>query len=342
MVKGIIFYCCQHIGDTYLSQPHIKRFCEANGEMSFKYFCLYNQYIFSDIRNLSSLVEPVRYNNDSLISGSPPELCIENNNEYMNCRQLFCSRDTLPYFEFQHFVCINMWIGSWQSFSTIGLLECRLENLQQTFLQILDVVKHKYMLNITIPCFSTSQLFPIVPNTDISKFNDWNKNNEKITVFYFNYIGRSGQPLPFSSMNHHNEILDRLTSTFPNVNFIVPKSTIDRPNILCCQLQFDCIESMSCENIYKITQIAKQCTLCVMYDIGACFCMYNDDINYTVSTNQLVHIGVNDNFVARFKTTFELQSNTVNKPFPVTFKQSANINEVFTNIAAEISQHIKL
>jgi hypothetical protein len=70
--------------------------------------------------------------------------------------------------------------------------------------------------------------------------------------------------------------------------------------------------------------------------------MYNDDINYNNTTNQLVHIGVNDNFFERFKTTFELQSNTVNKPFPVTFKQSANMNDVFTNIAAEINQHIKL
>jgi hypothetical protein len=67
--------------------------------------------------------------------------------------------------------------------------------------------------------------------------------------------------------------------------------------------------------------------------------MYNDDINYNNTTNQLVHIGVNDNFFERFKTTFELQSR---KSFPATFRQSANMNEVFINIAAEINQHIKL
>jgi hypothetical protein len=150
---------------------------------------------------------------------------------------------------------------------------------------------------------------PTFPDSDISKFEEWLKHNPAQTLFYFNYMPRSGQRVPFSD---HDDILIPLCAKHAGVNFILPK-TSDRlsehiksngiTNIINCSELFDCMETNTCENLCKLTKIFSLCDYSVHYDIGACFHYVNDKLHE--AKNMVLHVGCNTFYFDKFASHYD-------------------------------------
>ena len=268
-----------HNGDLFLNEPIIRNLCKNNSEHTFTMFCNYNSYIFKDI----------------------PNLTISLQNPYPNGSQFY-------YFS-SDILVINIWVYALslcENITTFNLsqLECNLPNYVIGFKRMLEYIYVNHQIKINFDDFSEDIYLPNVPDTDISKFINWNNNrinsnpNQKI-IFYYNYIPKSFQTI---SSEDHDRLIINLAEYFSNYIFIIPKfSEImhnyinnkdkDSSNIISCEEKFNCIEDITCENLCKIQKIIENCDYSIHYDIGACF--YYCNKSTITSKNIPINISIN-------------------------------------------------
>jgi hypothetical protein len=276
----IILYNHYHNGDLFLNQPIVRNICFNNPLHCFTMVCKYNTYIFKDI----------------------PGLYIDsfNNNLYLNehITNMFGRLD-------ENTIFINLWVGPLinDTLSDIPLnrIECNIKSYVTNFKKILELIYDTLNINLCIDDFNQYSYLPIIPAVDISDFINWfNLKENKHLVFYYNYLPKSFQTIPISS---HNKLITDLAVKFTNKIFIIPKITpelsilinnIGLTNIMCCSKDFNCPETVSCENLCKVERIAEMCGYSIHFDIGACFYYVNSLRAY--SNTQSIHISVNNKY----------------------------------------------
>ena len=280
---NILLYNNFHIGDLLFNQPIIKNLCKNNPNYTFKLYCNYNTYIFKDIPNF-----------DVIISGifpAPPTIFFTIINE--------------------NTVAINLWIAALASnYSITGLklddIECNIHNYTIAFKRILDFIKDNSKIAINLEDYNDNIHLPVIPDTDISEFIDWNskKKDLKKLVFYYNYTPKSGQTV---AINDHNTFIVDIAQVFVDCIFIIPnftpeiehniaKSSIT--NIISCEKDFNCKQNpISCEHLSKIQKIIEHCDYSIHFDIGACMYYINNNIEF--SKNIPIHISVSDVYPSR-------------------------------------------
>jgi hypothetical protein len=325
----VIFYNTAHIGDTYFSQKIVETICKQNPQYEFKYFALYNHYIFKENKTIKNCIIDELYYNVQLEPGNIPDLLI-NNEKYIDAKNFFLSKKEVPYFFESNIIGINIWAGALPN-----AMDCNLVSLYTSMQQLLEIIYSD--TNIYLQCHvnNFSELIPYIPEVNINKFINWHSTQSyKYIVLYYNYLGMSGQPTPLNSDFDHINILHSLSKLRSDIMYIVPSMTkffekyiIDNniKNIISCEHIFDCKITPTCENIYKLVKIGDMCNLVIYYDTGACFTNFNLDILNPLYNKNRVHIGVNKNYYNSFK--YYLALNNINIEDKIIFIQCSNIKD---------------
>lgn len=327
-----VFFNPAHNGDIFIIQRIIQAICEQNKDHEFYVFSLYNYFIYSEIENCKCLSMPLNYSSE-FESGTDPSSLIQDP-QFIHYKESFEKNMFVLFQKQDDCIFINTWIGAWQSYNTIENVQCNIINMHRVMTQIImDVNKHcDVSLNYNIHDYKL--LIPKIPYTDITLFTEWNKQN-KTTVFYYNYLGMSGQSLPFSNMDDHNKILSELAYKFPEIIFIVPKlskHTVNNfNNVIACDTAFDCIETPSCENLSKIAHIAQMCNMSIHFDIGADFFYFNTSL-FDQQQNHKLHLGINPYYYNMFKSCIE----NCNTSFNVKYEQCNNVSDIISSISRNI------
>jgi hypothetical protein len=280
---NILLYNNFHIGDLLFNQPIIKNLCKNNPNYTFKLYCNYNTYIFKDIPNFEVIA--------SGIFPAPHSAFFSIINE--------------------NTIAINLWIAALASNYPItnfklNDIECNIHNYTIAFKRILGFIKDRYNISINLEDYNENIHLPIIPDTDISEFIDWNSKRKdlKKLVFYYNYTPKSGQTV---AIDDHNTFIVDIAKVFVDCIFIIPnftpeieenitKSSIT--NIISCEKDFNCKQnSITCEHLCKIQKIIEHCDYSIHFDIGAC--MYYINNNIDLSKNIPIHISVSDVYPTR-------------------------------------------
>jgi hypothetical protein len=274
------FYNYAHNGDHFLVQPIVRNLCLNNPDIDFTLYCNYNTYIYSNIPNLKIYIAALY---------PPPTDCT-----------FFRKVD-------DNTIAFNLWIGALlfgfyqkhvNSNTTLHDIECSMAEYMNIFRHLLEYVKNTYNISLNFEKYSEDKYLPIIPECNISLFHEWNKNrtNTKKLIFYYNYQRRSGQILPFYE---HDDFIINIAEQCPQYIFILPMFTqrLDdyvksKPegdvNIINCEKMFNCIETISCENLCKIQKICNQCDYSIHYDIGPCLYYVNNET--PTSKNIPIHV----------------------------------------------------
>jgi hypothetical protein len=168
---------------------------------------------------------------------------------------------------------------------------------------------------------SPADLVPKIPNTDISLFLEWRKYNPQPLILYYNYFPKAGQTPICMNEEQHNLVILQILLTNPNFTILLPKcpeALKGIPRIVGCDLAFNCIETPSCENLYKINKIQIHCDYSVHFDIGGTELYMNTDFftrkNHILHFNKygVIHIIRQIDSYYSFPITINLQ-NTLNR-----------------------------
>lgn len=304
----ILLYNNAHIGDILIGQQIIINIIKCNPDKNIMFYCLKNHFIMNDISG-ALFLPPPEINQDL-------QVFLQSNNHFIFAQ--------MPN---PKLLMINFWIAAIRDFTPGIDIECDPYRIQEAVIEGLKKVNDTYGININYNRIAKKELIPKIPFTQTELFDIWKQQNNKKTLFYFNYFPRSGQPFPISDPYdiNHQEIVENIIKMNPDLIVVVPLwSGKDHPNILDCNKCFDCIESISCENIYKINKIASECDYRIVYDIGACFSFFNND--FSKSKSQTIHISSNSRYYNIFKN----------------YMQSIDINtDKYSNILCSNKEEIK-
>jgi hypothetical protein len=276
----IKLYNHYHIGDLLFNQPIIRNLCKNNPHHTFILYCNYNSYLFKDITNLTV---------DT--TGNFPN----NHNIFFN----IIDNDTIS---------INLWIAALainQPITNMGLqdIECNIGNYIIALKRMLEFFKNNFNIIINLEDYDEYSDLPIIPDTDISEFIQWNSNrtNNNKLVFYYNYNPKSNQSVP---INDHNTFIIEIAQSFTNNIFILPSFTDEIKadiikysinNIISCEEKFNCKQnSITCEHLCKIQKIIELCDYSIHFDVGACMYYINNKI--TNSKNIPIHIATSNTY----------------------------------------------
>jgi hypothetical protein len=291
----ILLYNNAHIGDIFIGQQIITNIIKCNPDKNIKFYCPYNRFIMNDVSGALFLPPPDIEQNLKLF--------LQHNDHFI------FSQMPNP-----DLLMINFWIAAIRDFTPGKSIECNPDEIQNAVIEGLKKINETHGIIINYNRLSKKELVPIIPFTQTNTFTLWKQQNTKKTLFYFNYLPKSGQTFPFpeSYEIHHREIVENILKTNPDLLVLVPSwSGIEHPNILDCVKLFNCVESISCENIYKVNQIASQCDYRIVYDIGACFPFFNS--KFSESTCKTFHVSANSLYHPIFKNYLEsINVNTEN------------------------------
>ena len=279
----ILLYNNAHIGDIFIGQQIITNIINCNPDKNIKFYCRYNHFIMSDVSRALFLPPPDVEQN--------LKAHLQNNNHF-----IFAQMPT------PDLLMINFWVLALQYFTPNALLECNPYSIQEAVIEGLKKIKEHFGISINYDRLSKISLIPKIPFTQTNTFTLWKQQNTKKKLFYFNYLPKSGQAFPFSEPYeiHHQKIIENIVKTNPDLLVLVPSfSGIEHPNILDCGKLFNCVESVSCENIYELNQIASQCDYRIIYDVGACFTFFNS--KFSESTCKTFHVSANLMYYPIFK-----------------------------------------
>jgi len=291
----ILLYNTAHIGDIFIGQQIIINIIKGNSDKNIKFYCPYNRYIMNDISGALFL---------------PPPDTEQNLNTYLQ---------NINHFTFAHMpnpnlLMINFWIAAIRDFTPGIDIECNPYLIQEAVIEGLKKIKEQFGIALNYDRRSQIELLPRIPFTQTESFSYWKKQTTKKTLFYFNYSPKSGQSFPFPEPYeiHHQDIVENIVKTNPDLLVLVPSwSGIEHANIVDCKKLFNCVESLSCENVYILHQIALQCDYRIIYDIGACFSFFNSQ--FSIGKSKIFHISFNTLYYAKFKNYLEsINVNTEN------------------------------
>jgi hypothetical protein len=267
-----IFYHIAHVGDTFHSQKVIENIIKSNPDKEIMFYLPYNHFIYNDISN-NILIK--NENNAELITlleqlHAQPYGIIHQINKDITVFEVSVNKLTN-----HDFHILEMDPVSYQDGIIKLLNDANLANPNFGF---------KY--NVLSP----ADLVPKIPNTDINLFLEWRKYNPQPLILYYNNFPKAGQTPICINEEQHNLVILQILLTNPNFTILLPKcpeALKGIPRIVGCDLAFNCIETPSCENLYKINKIQIHCDYSVHFDIGGTELYMNTD--FFTRKNHILH-----------------------------------------------------
>jgi hypothetical protein len=318
---NIHLYNLFHIGDLFFNQSIVKNICKSNPKHKFTMYCLYNFGIFSDIPNLE-----VKH-----ATSHPQFELLQKNHPFMRIGE-----DTL---------IINLWIAALFMNASSGYqqdqIECQLYNYQCALYNVFRSINYFLKTDLLLTHLSKNELLPVLPSVPMESFSEWyNTMNNKQLVFYYNYLPKSGQPIPFTN---HDEILMKLATMFSDTLFLVPLIgpelkymivTNCLTNIVCCKETFGYAQTESGTHLIQLAKVAEQCNYSIHFDIGAC--MYYLNSNIYNSKHTVLHIGVNTGYYDKIVSNFTKEDEDfVSKKIIYLYANDNNIDYIVNKLKAK-------
>ena len=309
----VVLYNPAHIGDMYLNQQILIQFIRCNPTVDIKIFHEYNHYMYNDISN-NLMIKAEDYNNSVFSNFKEmilPHMKLDNPK----------SSSTHTFVVNKDILFINTWIASLGAFLPGIGMGTDVIPIQNGFMNKLYSINQQFSLSLQYTPLSLFNLIPYIPKTNIDKFLTWKQKTNKHLIFYYNYFPGANQDFPLKNpAEEHSDILKYIATIYPDSYILVPNLNSNNtphcdlsyiPNIINCSVMFDCQETLSCENIYKLTYISSLCDSTIVFDMGRCFTFYNQ--SFTDYKNKIFHFSSADNmyYYNIFKSHFEsLQMDT--------------------------------
>jgi hypothetical protein len=262
-----LFYHIGHIGDTFHTQRIIQNIIHCNPDKQILFYTSNNQYIQNDISNnmlvknnetadIINLLEKIHKN---------PYTLVLQNNEILTIQ-----------------LGINKLINN-----GIGMVEMNPISYQDAIIHFLSELKKNCDIHFNYTPLSPIEVLPKIPNTNIDLFLKWRKINKQPLLFYYNYLPKSSQHIPCMTEDEHMCVILHILTINPDYKILVPKYQGLHPRIISCETTFNCVETSTCENVYKLTKIQSLCDYSVHFDIGACMTYMNTD--FFTRRNTILH-----------------------------------------------------
>ena len=303
----VVLYNPAHIGDMYLNQQILIQFIRCNPTVDIKIFHEYNHYMYNDISN-NLMIKAEDYN-DSIYSDFKetilPHMQLDNPK----------SSSTHTFIVNKDILFVNTWIASLGAFLPRVSMGIDVIPIQDGFMNKIHSINQQFNLSLQYSPLSLFNLIPYIPKTNIDKFLTWKQQTNKKLIFYYNYFPGANQDFPLKNpAEEHSDILKYMATKYPDIYILVPNLNSDNtpqcdlseiPNIINCSTMFDCQETLSCENIYKLTYISSLCDVTIVFDMGRCFTFYNQA--FAQYKNKIIHIISADNlyYYGIFKSHFD-------------------------------------
>ena len=277
----LLFYNIAHIGDLFEIQQIILNIIYCNPDKNIKFYTNYNHFILNDISN-NFLIPPDAYSLPEVHNFRQRLVNLFYENPLLNYRKVTLNDNT-------EFVIINTCLMRLHRFKHVHEMDPI--SFQESYIMQLDEIRETLGIDIKYTKLSIPKLLPYLPNTNIDLFLEWKRTNTQQTLFYFNYLPQSNQINPCKTMEDHEEVILHLTTINPNLIILVPTFS-ERikgiRNVISCEESFNCVEVVSCENIYKLNKILIECDYSIHFDIGACMTYMNRE--FFSRKNKLYHI----------------------------------------------------
>lgn len=337
---NVLLFSLANLGDTLLVQQIVHQVCKENPAVQFQLFTLSNSILYESIPNLQILSSNATFSK-TLTSKDDPTTALQKDSNEKLLQQLRENSDT-PYFLLnESTVAINLWIGSYLSFIKLEDIECDILSQQFVFQTILSKVKHHIQLNYTP--LTPFELIPSLPFTPLPSFDSWYSDHKtEFLIFYYNYLGRSGQCM-INSEDEHNTILLSLALQFPHSKILVPRTNdallrqmneLHLQNIIDCRTTFGLLETPSCKNLVDIAKIQSKCNVIIQYDIGACYYFLNKEFLFNSTSNIVLHFGKRTFYIEKFKKLITASQKKIVKL--IQFTTCGNWNDVLANTVQHI------
>ena len=267
-----IFYHIAHVGDTFHSHRVIENIIKSNPDKKIMFYLPYNQFIYNDISNNILIKNDETASLITLLEQlhEQPYGIIHQINKDITVFEVSANKLTNHDFH---------------------MLEMDPVSYQDGIIKLLNDA------NIANPHFgfkynvlSPADLVPKIPKTDINLFLEWRKLNTQPLILYYNYFPKAGQTPICINEEQHNAVILQILVTNPSFTILLPKcpeSLRGNSRIVGCDLAFNCIETPSCENLYKINKIQVHCDYSIHFDIGGTELYMNTD--FFSRKNHILH-----------------------------------------------------
>jgi hypothetical protein len=265
-----IFYHIGHIGDTFHTQRIIQNIIHCNPDKEILFYSPNNQFIQNDIsNNILIKNEDSKHIIDILekIHKTPYTLIVQMDNK----------------------ILIQTGINKLINHG-YGIKEMNPISYQEEIIKYIEDINKNCMIHLNYIPLSPLELLPKIPATNVDSFFQWRKVNTQPLLFYYNYLPKSSQHTSCMTEEEHISVILHILSINPEYTVLVPKYDGSNPRIICCKSKFNCIESITCENVYKLTKIQSLCDYSVHFDIGACMTYMNSD--FFTRINTILHFNV--------------------------------------------------
>lgn len=247
-MRKIVFFNTYHIGDVYWMRGFVKNIVENNTDVEFSYWVPQGHAFFKDINiNFAS-----QFNFSTFIP---------------NNLRIITQQDEYTF--------VNTWVKSfWEDpgYNNHPVQECNIYDKYEIFKKICNNLNLNFTLKV-------EDIIPRLPDTDISYFLKWHEQTQQYQkIFYFNYLGKSGQATSISTMPEHDFVINSLSQTYKNSFIIVPGETnCNNTNVINCEKHFNIHLNPTCENVIQLHKIANYCNFVFYSSVGACFVLTNRD-----------------------------------------------------------------
>lgn len=261
-MRKIVFFNTYHIGDVYWMRSFVKNIVESNTDVEFFYWVPQGQAFFKDI-------------NIKFASHFDFSTFIPNNLRIIT--------------QLEDFTLFNTWVKSfWEDpdFNNHPVQECNIYDKYEIFKNVCS----KLNLNFTL---KIEDVIPKLPDTDIDYFLKWHDQTKQYQkIFYFNYLGKSGQTTSISTMQEHDIVIDTLAQIYKNSFIVVPSETkSSHTNVINCEKYFNVHLTPTCENVIQLHKIANYCNYAFYSSVGACFVLTNKETLEANNTKILLVAG---------------------------------------------------
>lgn len=296
---NIIFCNFYHIGDTHFAQPFVKNIIKNNPNNEYYIFHNYNTYSFlNEINELKDINSNLNLK-DSILNNIFNTNYISDNeynfSEKENIHEVpKFSPDFLTIYNSElKILLINTWIGP--LFHQYPIIECNLISYSKSYDILINNINNMYNLNIIYDNSINLDILPNINKIYIETFlNIKNTINKKI-IFYYNYLGKSGQTFIINNEYEHNLVIKYLSLKYMVIipyknkeleNYIIENNVI---SIIFAEDLFDKFEDYSCKNLYYYAQMAYDSDISVYFDTGRNFLYINKNFISDNNNNLRLH-----------------------------------------------------
>jgi len=268
---NICFFNCEHLGDSFFSEPFIRNICNSNPDCTFFQWCPYGSELIMGSSNLYYLEDT--YNNqykNGYKYGDFPELYTEDN----DIKHIFISNIATPEFTFFYhntkYIAFNIWCGA-----IAHAHDLEFKHIYNGFYNLLHKINQKYSKTFKIQPLGTFQLLPSLRDVSILPMEPYKTQYKKL-IFVYNFIPRNFQMVIDISL-----FIKKASECFNNCLFIIARydQKLDNiQNILFCDRDFKYFPTRNCSNLLFIAKITNECDIIISQINGASWIWLNNNL----------------------------------------------------------------